>query len=325
MTADEFASLWNDNRTWIESQTSGSTGVPKTIRLNKSDMVLSARATNAFFGLNDKSVFVCPMDFKYVGARMMYVRAVEAGGRLMALFPSNQYYFDGIADLLAIVPSQVDCLLNSEDILKRTRNVIIGGAPLDEFRTEALMKSGVNAYTTYGMTETASHVALAKVGDDIYKALPSISFEKDDRNCLVINAEGRINSRIVTNDMVDLISPTAFRWLGRIDNVINSGGIKIHPETVEKCIIDCLRQLRIPFKDVAVTGTYSAKWGETAVCIIAAAESAIDTALVESAVKAKLPDIRMCPRNWLIVNELPYTINGKVARSELRDLFSRKK
>lgn len=324
MTAKEFALIWHDDNPWVEVQTSGSTGKPKTLRLSKHDMLMSAEATNAFFGLGKNANYVCPMDFKYIGARMMLVRADVVGGKLIALSPSNQFWFDEVADLLAIVPSQVDCLLASPALIARTRNVIIGGAPLDDERTNALLKAGINAFSTYGMTETASHVALAKVGDSIYHALPGITFKTDGRGCLVINAPGRDNDTIVTNDIAEVLTPTSFLWLGRFDNVINSGGVKIHPEEVEGVVGLALKELKIPFSEVAVTGLPSGKWGCEAACLIAT-DAIVDVAAVSAKVRPMLSDTKKCPRKWQIVNELPHTANGKIARSKLSELFSQKK
>ena len=310
MTASEFLALWHDPRPYVESLTSGSTGVPKTVRLAKADMVRSARRTNAFFGLGAGSRFVCPMDFRYIGARMMAVRAVVAGGELVEVPPSNFFRFDGVADLLAVVPSQVPCLLDNPDMLVRTRHLIIGGAPLHPDLASRLAATGVDALTTYGMTETVSHVALARVGDDTYRALPGITFSVDDRSCLVIGP-------LVTNDVVRLVSPTAFQWLGRADNVINSGGVKIHPEEVEAVLRPLLRRAGIRADDIVVVGVPSRKWGSEAVGVV---ES--DTAPDADSVRRLVAMARAAglsphktPRRFVATPRIPRTPNGKIDRT----------
>lgn len=325
MNPEEFIAEWNNSEDFIEAMTSGSTGSPKKIRLSKKDLIISAQSTNNFFSLGKGSRFVCPMDFKYIGAKMMYVRSLVGDGSLVACKPSNNFEFEGYADLLAIVPSQVDCLLSDESMQKRTRNIIIGGAPLDEMREKRLIESGLKAYKTYGMTETGSHVALSPVGNDVYEALPGITFELDRRGCLVVHMEGRDNDVCVTNDIAELISSRKFRWRGRYDNVINSGGIKIFPEELETVIIRCLRMRNLRFEHVVVFGENSEKWGSTPVAIIVSRDG-IDTTTLEDIKRLagqEIDDTRKLPKRYVVTAEIPYAGNNKPDRAEIQRLFSK--
>lgn len=316
MTVDEFAAEWHNDCTYIEAVTSGSTGAPKTIKLSKKDMIASALATNEFFNLKEGDNFICPIDFKYIGAKMMYVRAQIAKGNVLALPASNVFRFDETAHLLALVPSQVDNLVENPDLICRTKHLIIGGAALSEIRAERLIKAGIDAYVTYGMTETASHVALAKVGHDVFTALTGVSFEKDQRDCLIINMLDRDSSRVVTNDIVELLSPHSFKWLGRYDNIINSGGIKIIPELIESAVKSILNSIHFQYSDVAVVKGESEKWGEKAVCLIETSRQLgeEDVKVLKADLKLSLDDPRKCPDKILCVKELPRTANGKIDR-----------
>jgi len=316
MSADEFIALWRNAESTIECHTSGSTGAPKSILLTKHDMAMSARATNAFFGLGPGSVFVCPMSFDFIGARMMAVRAELCGGRLITPTPSNRFEFDGAADLLAIVPSQVDAIVDDPSKVARIRNIIIGGAPLDTERRHRIVRSGLHAYTTYGMTETASHVALARVTDSVpvYKALDGVHLSTDDRGCLVLDMPERDVNHIVTNDIVRLTSAGTFEWVGRADNVINSGGIKIHPETIEATATEVLNEFGIPFTALIVKPAPDTKWGTIAVLEVET-DTNIDPDILEQ-IALRVDDRRKAPKRIITTPHIPRTPSGKLLRHD---------
>lgn len=313
MEESAFIEEWNSETPYIEAHSSGSTGNPKKIRLSKHDMLLSARATNDFFGINKHSILVCPMDYRFIGAKMMAVRSLISGAKLVSIPPSNHFDFDCRADLLAVVPSQVDCILKNEKLLRLTRNLIIGGAPLDDERRAALINAGIRAYITYGMTETASHVALSALDSDVFTALPGITFSLDNRSCLIINMPERDVNRVVTNDIALLVDSQHFRWLGRFDNVINSGGLKIHPEQIEPVVKNVLKELKLPFTDVQIVGTPSDKWGEEAVCLIET-DRILDNnirTIILTKIKKSVTDVRYTPHDIICVKKIARTPNGK--------------
>lgn len=257
------------------------------------------------------------MNFRYIGAKMMAVRALVNHGELISLMPANRFQFDGVADLLAIVPSQVDYLIESSDMVSRVRNVIIGGAPLDNDRRKRILDAGLNAYATYGMTETASHVALAHVGEDYYHALPGITFSSDNRDCLVIDMEGRDTSHIVTNDIVRIISQDTFKWIGRYDNVINSGGIKIVPEEIESVVRVVLEREGIAFSELIIVPRPSEKWGLEAVCLLETERDYCQDTLeyLRNAIKHSIDNPLKCPKEIICVRQLARTPSGKLDRN----------
>lgn len=310
-TIEDFISEWRADTPYVVAHSSGSTGVPKEIHLLKEDMRVSARATNEFFGINSQSTLACPLSIDYIAGKMMYVRAFEARCKIVQLPVSNIFDIDSNFDLVAIVPSQIKSLLIDDKIANKIKNVIIGGAPLNDEQIQALRRVGVNAYATYGMTETCSHVALSSIYDDnqIFKAMPGINFSIDNSNCLIINARKYSFKTLKTNDIVELISPTSFKWIGRFDNVINSGGIKIHPELLEK---EISKWIKSPFY---IIGISDKKWGEAPV-IVFEGEKDNEKAIIEL-LRTKV-DHRICPTRAFAVRQLPRTANGKIKRNKIQ-------
>lgn len=324
MTQDRFAAQWHDTNDYIEVRTSGSTGEPKTIRLSKHDMAVSARATCRFFGIDATSRLLCPLDYEYIAAKMMYVRAAVSGARLDSIEPSRRLDLAGDYDLIAVVPSQLPSIMESVDAGTLTsRHVIVGGAPLAPGQMPSHSPaSAPRLWLTYGMTETASHVALAPLDaatdptSPLYRALPGITFSVDTRGCLVVHMEGRHTRSVATTDMVHLLTPQTFRWLGRYDNTINSGGVKIHPEPLEAIIKTELNRLGLRYTEVIVTGRPSALWGQEAICLIETESpfSADDAHTLRLGVLRRLDNLHHCPKAFIAVGSLPRTPTGKLIR-----------
>ncbi len=316
MTPDEFIAEWLNDSEYIHAHTSGSTGVPKAVQLLKSDMLASARATNKFFGLGPEARFLCPLSPDYIAGKMMAVRAFAASGdtkNVHFVTPSNNPEFSP-CDLLAIVPSQVEALLNSP-MLSRIHNVIIGGAQLSDERRMSLCRAGVNAYESYGMTETCSHVALKHVSADYFTAMPGVKLSLDERGCLAIEARHLSVGCIRTNDIAQLITPTAFRWLGRFDNIINSGGIKIVPEQQEQQI----RSLSTnPLPDFYISSMPDSKWGNRVVIVTEGSDRQIESL---KAALTLLPS-KTRPKEIIRLKSLPRTTNGKIRRLPPGDLHT---
>lgn len=310
---NDFASQWLSDSDYIVAHTSGSTGKPKEILLPKADMRVSARATIERFSINSASIIGAPLSINYIAGKMMWVRSHEAGCKLLDMPVSNEVTVNCDIDLLAIVPSQVESILSQADAPRRIKNLIIGGAPLNDSLRRELTAKGFNAFMTYGMTETCSHVALSKVsdGDNLFKAMPGISFSSDSRGCLVINAPQYSFKQLVTNDIVNLVSPTSFIWIGRHDNIINSGGIKISPEQLENSIKKFIN------KDFYIVGEPDDKWGQVAVMVFEGHRDE-ETEILQS-MRENL-DHRLCPKKAIAVDKLPKTSNGKIQRKTIGEI-----
>ncbi|KLT71463.1 AMP-binding protein [Flavobacterium sp. ABG] len=228
----EFLLDWFDDKDYIETKTSGTTGLPKLLRLEKRAMIQSALATGDFFDLNpgDKALLCLPVQF--IAGKMMLVRSFILGLNLDVVSPSvaplglrKERY-----DFVAMVPLQVQ---NSIEELKNVKKLIIGGAKIDTVLEEKLLPLKTEIYETYGMTETITHIAAKRVGEAAFSILPNVKIAKDDRDCLVISVPAVSDQPIVTNDLIELVNENQFVFLGRIDNVINSGGVKLIPEQIE--------------------------------------------------------------------------------------------
>lgn len=230
----DFLLDWFDAHDYIEMTTSGTTGTPKTVRIEKQAMVHSALATGDFFGLEpgDRALHCLPV--KFIAGKMMLVRAMILGLDIDFVAPNATPLArrqDAQYDFVAMVPLQVQHSLTE---LRNVKTLIVGGAGISKTLLKALQKLPTQVYETYGMTETITHIAARKVGDKAFTVLPGVTLSYDDNNCLVIHAPRISQDVIHTHDLVQLLSENEFVFLGRADHVINSGGIKIMPEQVEE-------------------------------------------------------------------------------------------
>lgn len=239
----DFLNEWFNDSSFIIVKTSGSTGKPKEIQLQKKHMINSAKATGAFFNLFEDTTSLLCMSAEYIAGKMMIVRSLVLGWDLTIVKPLANPLKDieGTFDFCAMVPLQVKSSLND---LHKVNKLIIGGGALSSELQSQLQQINTHCFATYGMTETITHIAVKKLNNfknviasktkqSFYTVLPNIKISNDIRNCLVISAPEISNETIITNDLVKLISETKFDWLGRYDNIINSGGIKLIPEQIE--------------------------------------------------------------------------------------------
>jgi len=237
----KFLLSWLDDLSYIEVQTSGTTGKPKIIRIEKRFVIASALSTGNFLKLQpgDSALLCLPAD--YIAGKLMLVRALVLGLELDAVAPSNNPFkiINKKYDFVAMVPMQVE---HSISCLNQIKTLIIGGSQINQALKAKLQNSTTNIFETYGMTETVSHVAMKRIENNFFEALPNVTFNIDDRSCLVIDALEVASSIIITNDIVDFISYKEFIWKGRYDNIINSGGVKLSPEVIESKLHDKIQE-----------------------------------------------------------------------------------
>ena len=317
MSLEEFLSEWNNDSPFVHVQTSGSTGVPKPMLAEKRRMLASARITNDFLGLREGDAALLCMSLDYIAGKMMVVRSIERGLKLLTVEPSghplnhSQLAIDDCQiDFAAMVPLQVYNTLQVPEERKRLlqiRHLIIGGGAIDD-ALGAELKNFPNAvWSTYGMTETLSHIALRRLSgpeaSDWYTPFPSVQVSLSDEGCLVIDAPEVCPECLVTNDIAE-ISTQGFRILGRKDNVICSGGIKIQIEEVERHLRPFLRA---PY---LISKRPDPKFGEVAVLLT---EDSVDEA--RQVCERVLPKYHL-PRHYLHVDHLPLTETGKPARQQ---------
>lgn len=310
MTYDEFIASWLDSTTLsIEAHTSGSTGKPKPIFLTKEDMRLSARATIDFFGIHAGDILAIPLAADYIAGKMMAVRALESGARLLAEKPSRNPLGEIVEPikLAAIVPQQIQGILKARCPIE---HIIVGGAPVapDVEKAALEMRPDSKWWATYGMTETCSHVALRPFGEEQFRALPSSVFSTTPDGRLVITHSSASWSPVITTDIVTLIDSESFIYRGRADHAIISGGIKIHPEEVEKLIAPAMEGRRY-----YITGRQSVDWGtEVALVMEGEPDASLEAKLLTRA-DALAGSIRR-PRSVIWLSSFPLTQSGKIIR-----------
>jgi o-succinylbenzoate---CoA ligase len=326
----EFIRDWYNGRNEFLLTTSGSTGEPKAISITRAQMIASAVATAQALSLQTGRVALVCLDTRFIAGKMMLVRCFMSGLFIHAITPSaNPLYnftWGNNIHFVALVPYQLHTILNSRENAKLNSvdNIIVGGAPLAATDVSRLLPYSCRVFLTYGMTETISHIALKRispVADDFYKTLPKVTLETDDRACLIIHCP-YIRDKVITNDIVRLIDSTTFIWLGRFDNVINSGGIKLHPEILEEEFEPVLRPL-IHGRFV-ISSVPEPALGENLVLVLE--QRALDDhqkGAILSGLSNVLPRFKV-PKHIYAVDYLPETENGKINRRQLKNLLSRR-
>ena len=230
--------------------TSGSTGSPQPYTFSREQVIASAKQTIEYFSLSEKAVLLNPLSVTYVAGFMMLMRSMVLQAPLVQLPPARQPIPDHLLDtehqLTALVPFQFKAIANASEkhrqFLSKIQTILLGGGPLPSGVETTAKEIGTAVYHTYGMTETLTHVAVRKLSPETqphFEALPGNQFSQDEAGRVVIQTPIR-EGPVATNDRVDLIDSTHFRWLGRADRIINSGGYKVQTEWVEQVIGDLL-------------------------------------------------------------------------------------
>ncbi len=240
-----FIRSWLSGETSFSLQTSGSTGPAKPITVSRTQMEASAKLSTSVLKLQPFSNALVCIDTRYIGGMMMIVRSFVNNMAMWILDPVSaplqKLPVDQCVNFAAFVPYQIQSMLGSKHphLIDNLDTMIIGGAPLHADYVNDLRRFQCACYAAYGMTETLSHVALRRLNgreaSEFYHALPGIGLSLDNRGCLVIKTP-YLNGEVVTNDIVELTGDQQFSWMGRADNVINTGGYKVNPEKIEAAI-----------------------------------------------------------------------------------------
>ena len=299
----EFLLEWFNKKSFITVTTSGTTGVPKKINLEKQAMVNSALATAEFFNLKAGNRVLNCLSTNYIAGKMMLIRSMILGFEMDFVTPTSNPLKDNKHnyDFVAMVPMQVQ---NSISDLYKVKKLIVGGAKISETLLKQLLEVPTQIYETYGMTETITHIAVKKIGEKSFSVLPNIKIATDERGCLVIIASHISETKISTNDVIELLSETQFLLLGRIDNVINSGGVKLFPEQIEAKLSDKIKQRFF------VIGIPDEKLGEQVLIVIEGKPTLFDDLIFENL------DPHEKPKSIRFVTKFIETESGKVMRKE---------
>ncbi len=349
MDLEAFLAEWHNDSPTVLVHTSGSTGKPKPMLVEKRRMQASARITCRFLGLHEGDTALLCMPLDYIAGKMMVVRALTCGLQLVSVPPSSHPLatshlspFPSRIDFAAMVPLQVwNSLQVPEERhrLMHIRHLIIGGGAIDQALASQLADFPHQVWSTYGMTETLSHIALRRLNgpeaSDWYTPFDGVALSLTDEGCLVISAPAVHEGPLVTNDIAEVpppapadsplapadspsapadsspapaSSPRRFRILGRKDNVVCSGGIKIQIEEVERLLRP---HLPLPF---LITKRPDAKFGEVVVLL---SEGPVDEA---RAVCERILPKYYQPKAYLHVDKIPLTETGKPARKQAETL-----
>ena len=314
----DFIMDWVSDLPYITITTSGTTGIPTRYKVEKKAMVNSALATGKFFDLSPGDSCLLCLPASYIAGKMMLVRALVLGLDLHIVPPSSTPLLSTNKkfDFCAMIPMQVQ---KSLDQLGRIDKLIVGGAPLTKSLEEKIQNTTCTVYETFGMTETLTHIAVRTVyspqkkknGEEVFEAIPGVNFSTDPRGCLVIHAPHLQEEPVIPHDQVDLVSETQFKWLGRVDNVIYSGGLKLFPEAIESKLEPYIQSRYF------IAGLPDDTLGEKLVLFV---EGSTDTDALKNKLK-EAAEFTMyeIPKEIIEVPNFPETSSGKIKRKAIVD------
>ncbi|UMQ44021.1 AMP-binding protein [Chryseobacterium sp. Y16C] len=315
-----FLEEWFSDSETVKVQTSGSTGGPKIFDIEKNKMINSAEMTCNFLGLKEGNTALICLPVEYISGKMMIVRSIIRKLKLMIVDPSTKPIenLNEEINFCAMTPLQVE---NSLGKLHLIKNLIIGGAAVSEslktkiIQTLSLSNAHTKIFETYGMSETLSHIGLKQIApnsEDFFTVFENVEISKDERGCLKIFAP-KVNAEVLqTNDLVEIKDKNQFRFLGRIDNVINSGGAKIFPEQLEALV-----KKEIP-NEAVFLGIEDESLGQKLILIIEGEKS---TNLLEKISSIPFEKNFQKPKEIIFIEKIPRTPNGKVNRMELKTIL----
>ena len=316
----QFLQDWFSHSETVSVQTSGSTGIPKVFEIEKKRMLNSAKMTCDFLELKKGETALLCLPVQYISGKMMLVRAIERKLKVIISVPSSAPEISENVEFCAMTPLQVQ---NSLDKIHFIKNLIIGGAAVSEKLKSQISRElstinhqpSTNIYETYGMSETLSHIALKQISpiqEEYFTVLNDVEISVDERNCLKIFAP-KLNPEILqTNDIVDLLNEKQFKFLGRFDNVINSGGVKIFAEELESLVKKHID------KDLVFLGKPDETLGEKLVLVV---EGEKDENLKSEILNLKFENKFHIPKEILFLEKFPRAENGKVLRKEILKLI----
>lgn len=313
-----FEKDWYSEASVMTVRTSGSTGQPKQMEVSKRQMEASARRTCAFLGLNATHTALLCMPLEYIAGKMMAVRSFVCGFRLYAVAPSSHPFahLRFAPDFVAMTPMQVYSTLQvprERHLLRKVRHLIIGGGAVSDSLRQSLRGFPNNVWSTYGMTETLSHVAMCRLNGpeagDSYVPLQGVTVSLSPDRRLVVCVPDVCDDVLVTNDYAEVLADGSFRILGRADNVVCSGGLKFQIETLERKLSDAGFACQL-------TSVPDEKYGQALVLLY---EGDMLPEQVRAICRGALSRHEQ-PKHFVHVLSLPLTATGKPARAEARSL-----
>ncbi len=303
---------WMRGEDPLRFTTSGTTGRPKEIRLSRATIAGSARNTAEAFGIRPGAKALLCLPLRYIAGAMMLLRSVVNGWELYAQRPSGCPQIHRVYDLAAMTPMQVRQVMDSQPgALETIGTLLIGGGVLPkDLEARLATLRYVAVYHTYGMTETATHVAYRRIAPpsiigDVYTAMPGVRFEQAEDETLIVHAD-YVPKPVHTKDRVHLLSERQFEWLGRVDRIINTGGIKVQAEYLEDQLSPYIEQ---PF---VVVGRSHPTFGEEVTLVVEGMATPAAVEHIRGAVKEVCSGYT-APRKLIFLDALPRTRSGKIA------------
>jgi O-succinylbenzoic acid--CoA ligase len=342
----DFCQRWLGGEAAFVVHTSGSTGAPKLIALRREQMEASAQATGEALGLHAGMRALVCLPVRYIAGQMMLVRGLELGLAMTLVEPAGDPLAglpaDATFDFTAMVPLQLQTLLAGppgyRERLNQMRAILVGGAPVSAALEQQIQTLTAPIYHTYGMTETATHIALRRLNgpnaSPWFHPLPGVAIDVDNRSCLRIKSPMTLDHWLQTNDLVELapaachlppatchlppatchLPPATFRWLGRWDNVINSGGVKVQVEIVEAAVEQAWLALGWPERRFFVAGLPDERLGEAVTLVVEGAPLAVEDEQALLADTQRRLERFQQPRRVIYSPHLVETATGKIDR-----------
>ena len=312
MNIFRFIIDWFDGTPFITQKTSGSTGIAKEVQLAKSAMISSAKKTIEYFDLQKNDAVLLCLPVSYIAGKMMVVRTLIGNLNLLTVDPKGTPEIpETKIAFAAMVPIQIQKLVETENPLQNIEKLIIGGAEISRSLERSIQNLQTAVYSTYGMTETCSHIAVQRINgenrDPDFVTLSGIKIASNELGCLKIDAPLLSPEPIQTTDIVEIVDEKHFSWIGRADNVINSGGIKISPEQLEKEINEFISS------DFIISSVKDPLLGNKVVLVIEGYEDEFSSTEIIEKIKAKVGSHR-CPKEVLFLHQLPRNGSMKIDR-----------
>ena len=305
-----FLKSWFDHKDYILTKTSGSTGNPKEIKLKKLDLIESSKLTARYFDLKVGDKVINCLPIKYIAGKMMLVRSLVLGLDLY-IFPVTSSPISDLKnnyELIAFTPIQLE---NSIPFIEKIKKVLVGGSPVQKTLKKKILNSKSTVYETYGMTETITHIAAKNLsmGEKEFTSLPGIEIGKRD-DCLFIKPNHLSVKMVQTNDVVELTNKNKFLLIGRKDFIINSGGVKLNPEAIEKKLAKYISA------DFVISSIDNTRFGEVVVLVF---KKNIPENYNKAFTHLSKYEI---PKEVLVIDNFPEN-NGKINRVKIRTIINK--
>lgn len=316
---DCFNFYYNQKPEYLQVTSSGSTGPPKSFNFSRQAVVTSIENTALSLGLNSGDTALLALPLKYVAGRLMLLRAMHLQWNLFCVKPSLTLSDIPRVKFAALTPAQ---LINNRIALKHIQVLLLGGAPVSDRLLDLIAKeSSFDIYQSFGATETLTNFAIRRLApkfQEHYITLPTVKIRTDDQSRLWVYYPGITDQYVCTGDVVEILDENSFKWIGRSDFVINTGGVKVYPDRLENLLADVL-----PERHFVITSIPDEIFGQRIVLVVESSDQdspeEISNGIERLAIDKKL-NRHLLPRKIVFLNRFPLTHTGKPDRKKIQQL-----